>query len=63
MHAAQQLDTVHPRHVYVTQQHINIGLFELAQGGLPIWRDLYAVTVALQLLLQNQAQVGFVFRD
>ena len=63
MHATQQLDTVHPRHVYVAQQHINIRLFELAQGGFAVGRNLYAVTVALQLLLQNQTQVGFVFRN
>ena len=61
MNAAQEFHAVHARHVDVAQQHVYVAFFELAQRGFTIGRGLYAITQALQFLLQHQSQVGLVF--
>ena len=63
MNAAQQFHAVDARHVYVTQQHVDVAFFKTTQRSLAIGRRLNAVTQPLQLLLQDEAKVGLVFCD
>ena len=61
MNAAQQFHAVHARHVDVAKQHVNVALFKLAQRRLAIGRCLHPIAEPLQLLLQNEAKIRFVF--
>ena len=61
MNAPQNFHAVNPRHVDVAKQNIDITLFQFAQRGLAIGRDLHAITEPLQLFLQSETKISFVF--
>src|SRR3712207_2719054 len=63
MNASQQFHTVDARHVYVTQQNIDIALFETTKRSFTIRRGLHAITQPFQFLLQNQTEVCFILSD
>jgi hypothetical protein len=63
VHAPKKLHPIHAWHVDVAQQDIHVTLFKFAQSSFTVGSGLYAITQALELLLDYESQIGFVFDD
>jgi hypothetical protein len=51
MYATEQRHAVQIRHVDIAEQHIDIALFEFAQGGLTVGRSLHPIAQSLKFFL------------
>jgi hypothetical protein len=57
MNALQQLEAVHARHIDVTQQHIDVAFFQLAQRRFAIGATC-TIAEPLQLFLRTRRRLA-----